>query len=180
MSEKLIFLQTFEGLVRAYGARFTPELLTNFRLYGFDPERLLPAYPQKTFIEVLRLLGRALHPGASEEDAILQIGRGFIDGYGETLVGRAMLAMIGIIGPRRTLERLTRQFRTGNNFSDTRLTQSGANEYQLWCNEVRLPGWYQGIVSRGLEVAGAKGVTVAFVNRDDSGGGTFLIRWDDK
>lgn len=180
MSEKLIFLQTFEGLVRAYGTRFTPELLTNFKLYGFDPERLLPAYPQKSFIEVVRLLGRALHPGLSEDDAIREVGRGFINGYEDTLVGRAMLAMIRIIGPRRTLERLTRQFRTGNNFSDTRLTQVSASEYQLWCNEVRLPGWYQGIVSRGLEVAGAKDVTVEFVNRDDSGGGTFLIRWADK
>lgn len=180
MTEKLIFVQTFEGLTRAYGSRFTPELLTNFRLYGFDPERLLPAYPQKTFIEVVRLIARALNPGLEENEAIRAVGRGFIDGYDETLVGRAMLGMIRLIGPRRTLERLTRQFRTGNNFSDTRLMQKGPTEYELWCNEVRLPGWYQGIISRGLEVAGSRDVSVEVVNRDDSGGGTFLIRWADK
>lgn len=180
MTERLVFLQTFEGLVQAYGSRFTPALLTNFRLYGFDPERLLPAYPQQTFIEVLRLLARELHPGVDEHDAIRRTARGFISGYDETLVGRAMLAAIRIIGPRRTLERLTRQFRTGNNFSDTRLSQLAPTEFELWCNEVRLPGWYEGLLLGGLEVAGARDLTVDFVNRDDSGGGTFLIRWADK
>lgn len=180
MTEKLVFLQTFEGLTRAYGSHFDHELQTNFRLYGFDPERLLPAYPQQTFIEVLRLLARKLHPELEQNDAIRLTARGFMDGYDQTLVGKAMLAAIRIIGPRRTLERLTRQFRTGNNFSDTRLTQLGPTEFELWCNEVQLPGWYEGLVGRGLEIAGATDLTVHFVKRDDSGGGTFHLRWSDK
>lgn len=180
MTEKLVFLQTFEGLVRAYGSRFNHELRTNFRLYGFDPERLLPAYPQQTFVEVLRLISRELHPHEEPNTAIRLTAKGFLDGYDETLVGRAMLAAIRIIGPRRTLERLTRQFRTGNNFSDTRLTQLGPTEFELWCNEVQLPGWYEGLLLRGLEIAGASKLEVKFVKRDDSGGGTFHLRWSDK
>jgi len=39
-----------------------------------------------------------------------------------------------------------------------------------------MPGWYIGILSRGLELAGAKDVSVRMVSHD-SQGGTFRITW---
>jgi uncharacterized protein (TIGR02265 family) len=177
MTEKLIFAQTFEGLLRSLGARLSPRLSAGLRERGLDPTAtLLPAYPQQVFIEVLSFLAVELHPGQPLEVAITSIGRGFMDAYGETMVGRAMMAMMRLIGPRRTLERVTRQFRTGNNFSETRLTPVSATEYHLWVNEVRLPGWYIGILSRGLELAGGKEVKVELLQRDDSGG-SFRVKW---
>jgi uncharacterized protein (TIGR02265 family) len=177
MTEKLIFAQTFEGLLRSLTGKLTPRLATGLRERGFDPAvALLPAYPQPVFTEVVSFLARELHPGLPPEAAICALGRGFMDGYGETMVGRAMMAMMRLIGPRRTLERVSRQFRTGNNFSETRLTPIGATEYHLWVNEVRLPGWYIGILSRGLELAGGKDVKVELIHRDEAGG-NFRVRW---
>ena len=177
MTEKLIFAQTFEGLLRSLTGKLTPRLATGLRERGFDPGApLLPAYPQAVFIEVVSFLSRELHPGLGPEAAVCAVGRGFMDGYGETMVGRAMMAMMRLIGPRRTLERVSRQFRTGNNFSETKLTPIGATEYHLWVNEVRLPGWYIGLLSRGLELAGGKDVRVEVIHCDQAGG-NFRVQW---
>lgn len=178
MTQKLIFAQTFEGLLRSIGAKLTPRLAAGLKERGLDPgAHLLPAYPQAVFLEVLPFVAGELHPGLTPEAGMAEVGRRFMDSYGETMVGRAMMAMQRLIGPRRTLERVTRQFRTANNYSETRLTALGPTEYQLWVNEVRLPGWYLGILSRGLELAGAKEVQVRLKERDAQGGGTFTVKW---
>ena len=177
MTEKLIFAQTFEGLLRSLGGNLTPQLSAGLRQRGLDLSvSLRPAYPLRVWIEVLSFVARELHPGLAPDTAVAAVGRTFMDGYGETMVGRAMMAMMRLIGPRRTLERVTRQFRTGNNFSETKLSLVGATEYHLWVNEVQLAGWYVGILSRGLELAGGKEVKVELLQRD-AGGGTFRVRW---
>lgn len=177
MTEKLIFAQTFEGLLRSLTGKLTPRLSAGLKVRGFDPTvALLPAYPQVVFIEVMVFLASELHPGLPSDAGICALGRGFMDGYGETMVGRAMMAMMRVIGPRRTLERVSRQFRTGNNFSETRLSAVGATEYHLWVNECRLPGWYIGLLSRGLELAGGKAVSVELIHRDEAGG-NFGVKW---
>jgi uncharacterized protein (TIGR02265 family) len=177
MAEKLIFAQTFEGLLRSMGGQLSPTLTVGLRERVLDPgATLLPAYPQQVFTDVISFVARELHPGLSLDAGVTAVGRTFMDGYGETMIGRAMLAMMRLIGPRRTLERVTRQFRTGNNYSETKLTAVGATEYHLWVNEVRLPGWYIGIISRGLELAGAQDVKVELSQRDEAGG-TFVVKW---
>ena len=177
MTEKLIFAQTFEGLLRSLGGKLTPQLVAGLRERGLDTSAsLLPAYPLRVWIEVLSFVARQCHAGLAPDAAVAAVGRHFMDGYGETMVGRAMMAMMRLIGPRRTLERVTRQFRTGNNFSETKLTPVGATEYHLWVNEVQLAGWYVGILSRGLEMAGGREVEVELLQRD-AGAGTFRVRW---
>lgn len=177
MTEKLIFAQTFEGLLRSLSGKLSPQLVAGLRERGLDPgATLLPAYPQRVWIEVLSFVARELHPGLPLEAAVAAVGRSFMDGYAETMVGRAMVAMTRLLGPRRTLERVNRQFRTGNNFTETRLTLVSGTEYHLWVNEVRLAGWYVGILSRGLELAGGKAVQVELHQRDEPGG-TFRVKW---
>jgi uncharacterized protein (TIGR02265 family) len=125
---------------------------------------------------VVHYLATELHPALALEDGVAALGRGFLDGFGETMIGRAMLAMLRIIGPHNSLKRLTQEFRTGNNYSETRLVQRAERSYELWVNELRMPGWYVGVVSRGLELAGARGSTVQLQSRD-SVGGTFRVEW---
>jgi uncharacterized protein (TIGR02265 family) len=177
VTERLIFAQTFDGLREAVGARLSPATLEALKALGVDftaPFR--PAYPKDTFVAVIERIARDLHPELGLEAGVAAIGRAFMDGYGHTMVGRAMLAMLRLIGPRRSLERLGRNFRTGNNFSETRLVALGDRDFELWCNEVASPGWYFGIIGRGLELAGARDVKVVIVDRPDAGA-TFRIRW---
>lgn len=178
MTEKLIFAQTFEGLLRSVQGHLTPPVVAGLQALGLDvTQPLRPAYPHTLFTEVVTYLAGQLHPGLEKQEAISLIARHFMDAYGETMVGRAMMAMIRLIGPRRALERVTRQFRTGNNFSETRLLAKGPADYELWVNDVRMPGWYVGIVSRGLELAGAKNVKVELLGAQPGVEGTFRCTW---
>ncbi|MFT3711041.1 MAG: DUF2378 family protein [Archangium sp.] len=177
MPEKLIFAQTFEGLLRSLAGKLTPALVSGLRARGVDVEAaLLPSYPMDTFIEVVNFLAAELHPAAEPDAGVALLGRGFMDGFGETMIGRAMLAMLRIIGPHNALKRVTQEFRTGNNYSETRLVQRGPTAYELWVNELRMPGWYVGIITRGLELSGASGVEVVLLSKDPIGG-TFRVAW---
>lgn len=176
MAENLIFAQTVEGLLRALGP-LNDQDRAAVRALGFDVDkRLLPAYPVEQFTALLDFAGERLKPGHGRVEQIREVGHRFMDGYQQTMVGRAMVAAMRVIGPWRTLERLTNKFRTGNNFSQTKLTRLGDREAELWCNQASRPGWYLGLVSRGLELAGAKDVEVTLISNDDAGG-RFHVRW---
>jgi len=177
MTERLIFAQTFEGLFRAVSRQLDERLAAELREVGVDPRvELKPTYPLAVFHDTLKLLGARLFPGESPDEQLRRIGRQFMDGYALTMVGRAMVGMMRVLGPKRTLERLSRQFRTGNNFSETRVREVGQGHCELWCNQVALPAWYEGIIARGLEFAGARDVEVGVIHKDAEGA-TFRVRW---
>jgi uncharacterized protein (TIGR02265 family) len=182
MTEKLIFAQTIEGLLRAMGP-LNEQDRSALRATGIDVDkRLLPAYPLAQFIAALDLAGARLAPSASPDERSHQVGRRFMDAYQDTMVGRAMVAATRVIGPWRTLERLANKFRTGNNFSQTKVTRLGPTSAEVWCNQVSHPGWYTGLISRGLELAGAKQVEVKLISNStstdaDDAGARFSVTW---
>ncbi|MBL8921151.1 MAG: DUF2378 family protein [Myxococcaceae bacterium] len=176
MSENLIFAQTVEGLLRALGP-LNEQDRGALKGLGLDVDkRLLPAYPLEQFISFLDFAGERLAPGATQLERAAVVGRRFMDGYQQTMVGRAMVAALRVIGPWRTLERLSNKFRTGNNFSQTTLTRLGPTEAEFWVNLTARPGWYVGLVGRGLELAGAKEVVVTLISGDDAGA-RYNVRW---
>jgi uncharacterized protein (TIGR02265 family) len=71
MAEKLIFAQTFEGLVRSIGPGLTPELRRGMRELGFNCDaRLEPAYSIEVFCAVVEFVARSLYPSMSLDEAI--------------------------------------------------------------------------------------------------------------
>src|SRR4051812_20864720 len=73
---------------------------------------------------------------ASSEEAQFRLGELMIDGYRETFLGRAVLGMSRMLGPRRTLARSTQNFRSGNNYTESRVVERGPKHFELWFNEV--------------------------------------------
>jgi len=176
MSERVIFASTFAGLYRAFG----PSLDAGadaLRRSGIDfSKELHPAYPLSVFLDTVKLLAASMGAEGSEDDRVFLVGRGFVKGYSETAIGKALVLLARAIGPKRMLERLTRQFRSGNNYSQTALVQKAPTEFELWCNSVNFPGWYRGILTEGLTIAGAKNPEVTLASINDEGA-TFSIRW---
>ncbi len=82
-----------------------------------------------------------------------------------------------IIGPRRALGRIARSFRTGNNFTEDRLTPLSDNACQLWTNELHVPFVNQGIIQSALEVIGKGRATVEVTLRDGQGT-TYHCTWE--
>ncbi len=179
-AQAFIFSQTVDGLLRALGP-LDAAATARFQALGVDPQRpLLPAYPVEQWLEVMRL-GAEIHaPGQPFEEALHSLGRHFVDGYGTTMIGKALLIGMRILGPKRTLERLARQLATGSTFFETRVAQFAPEEWSLWINRVTWPAWYFGLIERGLEHAGAKDVRVSLLTHDGPGlGATMLVKWSE-
>lgn len=154
--ERLVFQQSFEGLFRALGNPMDARCAERLRELGLDANaRLAVAYPLEVWIEALRTAAETLAPGAPLDDAAAVVGRRFIEGYGSTYMGAALLRTVRMLGPRRMLERMTRNLRTGTNYLESTLRERGPTHYELTCRPVLIPGFYQGLLSAGLEISGA-------------------------
>jgi uncharacterized protein (TIGR02265 family) len=177
--EKLVYSHSIEGFLRAVRPVLDSALTEELRVLGIDTSRpLLPAYPVDVLRNALVVGARRMSPGAADADALVALGRRYVEGYSETMVGRALKTAIRLIGPRRTLDRLAKQFRTANNYSETTVTHHAPGRSELWCNDVTHPNWYIGLISGTIEVAGAKNVKVT-LRSHDAAGAVFDVTWAD-
>ncbi len=168
-NQQVVFEQTIEGLfLRALGRRLTPSLIARLRTVGLDLEKkLLPAYSFTTWMMALRVAAEELYPGHSLDDALFKVGELMITGYQETFMGRAVLGMIRVIGPKRTLLRATRAFRSGNNYTEAKVTEIGPTCADVWMNEVGpYPSFTAGIMHSAMVAAGAKSPKVEMSGHD--------------
>ena len=169
LAEWVVFEQTIEGLfVRGLHGRISDRCRQRLKEAGLDlSRRLLPAYPFATWMGCLAIAGEEVFAGSAVDQAQFQLGELMIDGYKETFLGRAVLGMIRVLGPQRTLMRATQNFRSGNNYTESRLVERSPTDLELWMNEVGpFPTFTAGIVHAALAAAGAERVGVEVVGYD--------------
>lgn len=176
-SERVVFSNSFEGLLRAMGPNPSPEVLAAFRDHGVDIGRpLATAYPLSAYVGTLERLTRLRFGDAPAGEAYFAMGQAFLEGYGTTLMGKALLGMLRVLGPKRVLMTSTRNFRTANNYTETRVTELGDRHFQLWMYPVKYEGFYRGILTAGLRIAGAADVAVTVTSQQGEEV-TYDIRW---
>lgn len=174
-----MFAHAVEALfARAFRGEVTERCKVRLRLAGLDLDRpLLPAYPIAVWLAALEITVSELLPHLPREDAFREMGARLLRGYVHTLMGRANFSLLRLLGPVRALERLTAHLRANNNFQETRLTQLGPTEWQLWINTaVSEPAYYEGLLQAALEEVGVQNPRVgAGVRTDD--GCTYRVTW---
>lgn len=175
--QPVVFGNSWEALVRVLGDKLDDALRARFLALGVDVRRPNPAYPYDTWVKSLELAMSVLYPGASEDEGSYLIGRAMLESYGHTLVGRALLAMLRALGPRRSLERMERNLRTTNNYSQLKVIMTSYNHYEITVNRVRFKHYYRGLFETGLQSGGAKDVKVLIQNQPDPEAFTFDISW---
>ncbi|QDE66114.1 hypothetical protein BHS09_03365 [Myxococcus xanthus] len=179
MPEKLVFEHTLEGLfVRGLGARVTPVLRERLREVGVDLERKLqPAYSFETWCSAVRVAARELHPDVPDDVGYALLGERMVDGYRETVLGRAAFGVIQLLGPRRCVSRARQMFRSGNNYTETRLDDVSPSEVDLWMNEAGAIRYFtQGALRAGLRAVGALHAEVQVRAFTDEGV-TYRLTW---
>lgn len=117
----VIFGNTYESLFNGLKGRLDAEAEQKLAALGVDMKRLDPAYPVEVFHRSLRILADSAFPSLSIDEAMFELGRAFVLGMASTTVGKALYTLSRVIGPRRMLERMTRNARTSNNFSESSL-----------------------------------------------------------
>jgi len=155
-AQQVVFEQTMEGLLRAIRPRMTPACKTRLKAAGLDIDaQLLPAYPFDVWMKCLLASAEETWPHEPRDRALFKVGEAFIEGYRETFLGRAVLGLIRVLGPRRAIHRATRNFRSGNNYTDAKITELSESCLELWMNEVGpYPTFTQGLVEAALRAAG--------------------------
>lgn len=177
-AERVVFEQTVEGLLRALAPRMDDGLAQRLREVGLEVRgKLKVAYPVSTWVQALWISAEALAPGVDRDEATYLLGRRFIEAYQMTLMGKAAYTMARVVGPRRTLERMTRNFRTGSSYGTSRLVELSGGRCELYCSPVTVPGFYRGLVEAALEVAGAKKVKVQLVRWERPEEAVFDVSW---
>lgn len=177
--ELLIFEQTIEALfLRALHGRLTPECKTRLRQAGLDvDQKLRPAYPFASWMTFLFIASEELFPKEPVEQGTWKLGEAYIEGFRETMLGRAVLSLLRVLGPRRALMRATQNFRAGNNYTESKLKELGPAQFELWMNEVgAYPAFTAGIIHAGLRVAGAHDISIE-TSGYDGHACTYRISW---
>jgi len=179
VKEKVVFEHTMESLLRVLGSPPLPEQSAELALLGVDLGKpLQSAYPVELYVTVMDYIIRKRWPELSPEEGGHELGRAFMRAYRQTLMGKAVYALTKLIGPHRTLERITRNFRTANNFTETQLERVGPASYVLRFGYVTRVGYLQGLLTEALEGTGARGLAVNLLSMAEEGA-TFRITWTD-
>ncbi len=175
MTERVVFAQSMEGLFRALQP-CTPAERTAFAKAGITGERFLPAYPVEQHLEILDACATSRFAHLPELERYTEVGKLYIAGFQKTLIGTALMAMLRVLGPRRTLERLTRNLRSANNFSEGTLTSLAPNHHLVHVNYTVRPGFYRGLLVSGCLHAGARELSVTVVETKDLAS-TYEVKW---
>jgi uncharacterized protein (TIGR02265 family) len=175
---QLVFEQAVVGLLKGIGDAMTPAIKQNIKQAGLDLDRkLLPAYGVDAWERIVVSAAQGLYPGLELSTSMARVGARLMDGYFSGGIGKALSVMVKMIGPRQTLKRMQRNFRTANNYSECVLIEHGRADYTLKINE---PGALRymalGILQAGLVYAGAQALTVS-IETFDPLNATYRIQW---
>lgn len=175
--EQLIFEHVVDGLLKGIGDRRTSVLEQRLLAAGWSgPGKKLPAYPYETWRSFLRIAREELFGALPEREGYEKLGELFVDGYFQTPLGGAVAGVVRLLGPKRTLLRATQQFRSANNFTETKVTEQNPKHIEVWMNTVDQKDFTVGIFRRGLQIAGAKEIQISQVPGPvDSC--TFVVMW---
>ncbi|MBF5043401.1 MULTISPECIES: DUF2378 family protein [Myxococcaceae] len=172
-----IFGHAMEGLLRVLGPEPTDEDLRVLHRLGMSLDALEVTYPLEAHLALLDHLVQSRWAQLPGDEGYAALGRATVEAYEGTLMGRVLLQMLRVLGPERVLYRLTKTFRSTNNYTETQVREVGPRHFEVWINVALRPGFVRGLLEQGLCFAGAHGVRVGqMVGRD--GCAVYYVRWD--
>ena len=176
--DEVVFGHTVEGLLVALDGHLDAPLRAKLKDAGLDLERkLAPAYPKAQWYQCLRLAAEALFPDLPLSKAHWHLGERFITAYFSTSMGRALQAVLKILGPARTLERTTRNMASGSNFVQVEVERLGPTDYRLKVNDAGIhPEFFGALCHFGTLTTGVKGLSTE-VETHAPPAATYRIRW---
>ncbi len=178
--ERLWFSTVIEAIfIKGLAGKITPSLKADIKKVGIDFDKLAPAYPVEQVYAACKLTMPVLYEGMSEPEALHQLGVISMRGYTETLLGKAVIQLLKLIGVRRSLLRMHTTMRSGNNYLETSSVVLASNCVELKFSDVsKMPSFYQGIIEEGGRMAHAKNLRVSTAD-NAAPGHTFRVEWDE-
>lgn len=180
MDDRYVYAVAVEAFfLRAMEGRLDDGTRARVRQAGIVlDEPLLSVYPAAVFHRCVAIAAETAYPGVSPAEAQFHAGKAHIDGFIQSYPGKMMAALARQLDARTILDYTATFLRLGNNYTETRARVLGPNRVEVWVSDVGgVPGWYQGVIQRGLEVADVKGVTVGIVPDVPSPAAAYDAAW---
>ncbi|WP_255442408.1 DUF2378 family protein [Corallococcus sp. Z5C101001] len=159
LGERQVYVQVVEGLLQ-HGLRgqLSPRLRERLRQAGVDLDRpLLPLYPVPLWARCLHIVIEEVYPGLPRTEAFSRLAHAHVEGYGATLLGRAVMGVMRVLGPTHVVRRLPEVLRGTDNYTEVTLTERGPAHYELELNSVMdAPGYTEALFEALLGAGGAK------------------------
>ena len=171
-----VYDHTVDGLFfKALRERITPPVEAKLKALGIDLQGKPRSVPHAQWVEALQVAA-ALFEG-TEDERFRQLGRSVLLRYEDTVMGKAVVAVMRLMGPRRILGRINTSLRSGNNYIHATLSPVGPTTWEGTINECNgSPQYIVGVIEQGLHIAGAKEVSIT-VSDFDGHAAKFRIAW---
>lgn len=175
--EPLVFQSGIESFHKSLKGQLTPDLKAEIKRLGIDLERPQPAVSLAVWENMMARVAARLHPDLPEADRYFALGRQFMHGYAETTLGGAVVTLARVMGVRRTMHRMGKNFRTIANYIEVEVKELGEKklELQTWMRPEHLArhkrptlifaNYRRGVLQETLELLGATG-TVSIAQMD--------------
>lgn len=175
---RLVHAHAVEGLYwKALSGRVPSALKEELKTLGLDLDAKPKDVEQELWAKILAATVRHLYPQLSVDDGYFKLGETILKGYETTIMGKALFAMMRMLGPHRVLKRASTNLRNGNTFSEANVKELGGNRYEVWTNECNGNANYlRAIFFGALFRAGAKDLQVKVLTFDGHAA-TFDISW---
>ena len=144
---------------------------------GYDPEHPLDHYPLEVWRAALEVARRHAYPQLSSAHAYRQLGRQFVQGFAQTVVGRVFAAAAPLIGVEHCLARLPTYLRAGRSDMRLELRALGPRTWLALVEDPQpLPDFVAGVIE---EVLGLTHVRPRVeLETESEGRYTLLVRWE--
>jgi uncharacterized protein (TIGR02265 family) len=176
-SEWYVYPHTVEGLFfKALKPKIGPALAERLKACGIDLAGKPREVQHENWKKALTLVATELFEGTLDE-RYRQLGRSVLLRYEETLMGKTVVGLMRMLGPRRVLVRINATLRSGNNYIEASLSELSPQAFEGEVNECNgNPNYIAGVIEQGLIIAGAKDQKVT-IKDFDGHRAKFLIEW---
>jgi uncharacterized protein (TIGR02265 family) len=184
LEQRLVYVQVVEGLLQhGLQGKVSPRLKQRLRQVGVDLDRpLLPAYPVPLWTHCLSVIVEETYPDVPREEAFRRLAETHVQGYGRTVIGRAVYGVMRLLGPRRLVQRLPQTLHATDNYTEAELVERGPTTYEMKMNSaLDQPGYVESLFESMLRVGGAESPKVTRIHVDPQApSSTYQITWTER
>lgn len=175
---KLVHAHTVEGLYwRALAGKVPSALKEELKPLGLDLDGKPRDVEQGQWAQMLAVTVKHLYPHLSADDGYYRLGEAVVQGYENTIMGKALFAVMRMLGPHRVIKRSTANLQSANTFSQATVKQLEPNHYEVWTNECNGNANYlRALMFGALQRSGAEDLKIEVLGFDGHAA-TFDIRW---
>lgn len=155
----------FEGLF-ARAVTVSPELAGELKACGYDMANPEAGASGAVFCACVEAARRTVHPTKSPDEGQRELGRAFVRGFRETILGRVLTTALPIVGPVRFLPRVPGRLASLRRDATVSVTVNGPTSATLhFADRQPLSSFFAGVIEGALLYSKARAprvvVTVA-------------------